>query len=182
MSSFLPTGYLDFRTGVEKSLPATTATPTQLLAVAGGKGLVSFEALNERGLTAWVTWSSGTLTLPNEDGSWEIDGWFSGGITSGLSWNMVSATNVRSVNMLDASANFTNYIGAYGAIGFRNLTLKITHRKDSLFWGINGEINTESTDGQTGTLYASVLQTTSSSLTLSTYNISDWNINYRKIK
>jgi hypothetical protein len=36
----MPTGYLDFRTGVKKSLPTTTATPAQIRAVAGGAGLV----------------------------------------------------------------------------------------------------------------------------------------------
>ena len=125
-----------------------------------------------------VDWTSGTYTLPNETGVWEITGvWTGAGNTGGILFDLTTTADINSTS--SGGWSQVSRIGVTGSSGDQYVNIRISHQVDELLWHISGDVSM-ATSGA-GRLFHGVKTTTASSTSLSTIDLSSFNLKVRRI-
>ncbi len=156
----------------------------------GDKAVVTNEVLDDR-IPQWQDWTSGSITLPNETGTWELVGSTDTYNNSQLTFPDIVASGSKNrlaytyVTVAD-SGSTTLSSGRDIAIAGKGTTLysmRVVHKKDSKFWQIEGVVtHNQVLQGASQSFsYMCAIELTSTTLRMAMSEIYESGLKYRKI-
>jgi hypothetical protein len=149
---------------------------------AGGKALITKEYLTTRigNASEEVSWTTGTISLPNETGTWKITGSMYNGTGGGIQFDSNISNDMLTVGHVPGgtpACTALPRIGISGGVGSFNI--EISHVLGSTKWHVSG--GATKSDGVSGIIFNGVKTTTGMSTILSLYDSTSVNLKVRRI-